>query len=130
MERKFKVTIRDKTVIVTVEEIMEAATSLVQRTQTKPKVTEKTKKTPTVAITQEPNQIPRGGGTVRAPMPGVILSIECKVGDTVVAGDILLMLEAMKMENAVYAPKSGVVSQIAVSEKQTVKYGEVLLEIH
>jgi hypothetical protein len=44
MERKFKVTIGDKTVIVTVEEIMEAATSLVQRTQTKPKVTEKTKR--------------------------------------------------------------------------------------
>jgi biotin carboxyl carrier protein len=63
-------------------------------------------------------------------MPGVILSIECKVGDTVVAGDILLMLEAMKMENAVYAPKSGVITQIAVSEKQNVKYGEVLLEIN
>jgi len=129
MERKFKVTIGDKTVIVKVEEITEAETSMVQRTKTKPRVTEKTKKTPTIAITQVPKQIPSGEGIVRAPMPGVILSIECKVGDTVEAGDILLMLEAMKMENAVYAPKPGVITKIAVSEKQNVKYGEVLLEI-
>ena len=39
------------------------------------------------------------------------------------------MLEAMKMENAVYAPKSGVITKIVVSEKQNVKYSEVLLEI-
>jgi len=51
------------------------------------------------------------------------------LGDKVEAGDILLMLEAMKMENTVYAPKSGVITKIAVSEKQNVKYGEVLLEI-
>lgn len=129
MERKFKVTIGDKTVIVKVEEIMEAEASMVQRTQTKPRVIEKTKETPTIAITQVPKQILSGEGIVRAPMPGVILSIECKLGDKVEAGDILLMLEAMKMENAVYAPKSGVITKIAVSEKQNVKYGEVLLEI-
>ena len=129
MERKFKVTIGDKTVIVKVEEITELETSIVQRTQTKPKLVEKTKETQTIAITQVPKQIPSGEGIVRAPMPGVILSIECKLGDKVEAGDILLMLEAMKMENAVYAPKSGVIKKIAVSEKQSVKYGEVLLEI-
>ena len=129
MERKFKVTIGDKTVIVKVEEITELGTSIVQRTQTKPKLVEKPKKTPTVTITQVPKQIPSGEGIVRAPMPGVILSIECKLGDNVEVGDILLMLEAMKMENAVYAPKSGVITKIIVSEKQNVTYGEVLLEI-
>lgn len=129
MKRKFKVTIGDKTVIVKVEEIMEAEASMVQRIQTKPSVIEKTKETTTITITQVPRQILSGEGIVRAPMPGVILSIECKLGDKVEAGDILLMLEAMKMENAVYAPKSGVITKIAVSEKQNVKYGEVLLEI-
>lgn len=129
MERKFKVTIGDKTVIVKVEEIMEAEASIIQRTQTKPKVIRKAKETPTVALTQVPKQIPSEEGIVRAPMPGVILSIDCKLGDKVEAGDILLMLEAMKMENAVYAPKSGVITKIVVSEKQNVKYGEVLLEI-
>ena len=128
MERKFKVTIGDKTVIVKVEEIMEAEALMVQRTKTKPRVIEKTRETPRIAITEVPKQVPIGEGIVRAPMPGVILSIECKLGDKVEAGDILLMLEAMKMENAVYAPKSGVITKIVVSEKQNVKYGEILLE--
>lgn len=129
MERKFKVTIGDKTVIVKVEEIMDTEASIIQRTQTKPKVIRKAKETSTIALTQVPKQIPSEEGIVRAPMPGVILSIDCKLGDKVEAGDILLMLEAMKMENAVYAPKSGVITKIVVSEKQNVKYGEVLLEI-
>lgn len=129
MERKFKVTIGDKTVIVKVEELTEEESTMVQRRQTKPRSGEKTKKAPTVTITQVPNQISGGEGIVRAAMPGVILSIECNVGDTVVAGDIVLMLEAMKMENAVYAPKSGVITKIVVAEKQNVKYGDVLLEI-
>lgn len=128
MERKFKVTIGDKTVIVKVEEIMEAEALMVQRTITKPRVIEKTRETPMTAITEVPKQVSNGEGIVRAPMPGVILSIECKLGDKVEAGDILLMLEAMKMENAVYAPKSGIITKIVVSEKQNVKYGEILLE--
>lgn len=128
-ERKFRVTIGDKTVIVKVEEIMEAEVLTVQRAQTKPRIIEKTKETPMIAITQGPKEISSGKGVVRAPMSGVILSIECKLGDKVEAGDILLLLEAMKMENAVYAPKSGVITKIVVSEKQNVKYSEVLLEI-
>ncbi|MCK5403008.1 acetyl-CoA carboxylase biotin carboxyl carrier protein subunit [Candidatus Bathyarchaeota archaeon] len=128
MERKFKVTIGDKTVIVKVEEIMEAEALMVQRTITKPRVIEKTRETPMIAITELSKQVPIGEGIVRAPMPGVILSIECKLGDKVEAGDILLMLEAMKMENAIYAPKSGIITKIVVSEKQNVKYGEILLE--
>ncbi len=128
-ERKFKVTIGDKTVLVKVEEITEAEALTVQRTQIKPRVVERTNEAPMIAITQEPKQTPSGTGVVRAPIPGVILSIECKLGDKVEAGDILLILEAMKMENAVYAPKSGIITKIVVSEKQNVKYSEVLLEI-
>ncbi len=128
-ERRFKVTIGDKTVLVKVEEITGTEALTVQKTQTKPRVVERTNEAPIIAITQEPKQIPSGTGVVIAPMPGVILSIECKLGDKVEAGDILLMLEAMKMENAIYAPKSGVITKIVVSEKQNVKYSEVLMEI-
>jgi glutaconyl-CoA/methylmalonyl-CoA decarboxylase subunit gamma len=66
---------------------------------------------------------------VRAPMAGLVLSIKCKVGDQVNAGDELLMLEAMKMENAITAHRSGVVKRIAVEPHQVVNQDDVLLEL-
>jgi biotin carboxyl carrier protein len=133
MERKFRVTIGNKTVVVTVEEITTAETAMGKKIQTQPRVIKKPTETSTSAIPQAPTQtltqVALGLGVVRAPMPGVVLSILCKVGNRVEIGETLLMLEAMKMENAVYAPKSGVIKEIAVSENQNVKYGDVLLEI-
>ena len=55
-----------------------------------------------------------GENNVIAPMPGKILDVQCKVGDVVKAGDIVIMLEAMKMENEIVAPADGTVADIPV----------------
>jgi len=59
-------------------------------------------------------------------MPGVILEISVSQGQTVSAGDTVLILEAMKMENEIPAPRGGVIQQILVSPGATVKAGETL----
>ena len=66
---------------------------------------------------------------VPAPLPGVILSLNVKVGDSVKSGDDLLTLEAMKMENKIHSPKDGIVIAIHVTEGNSVQEGQNLLEI-
>jgi biotin carboxyl carrier protein len=68
-------------------------------------------------------------GAVRALMPGTVREVRVKVGDHVDAGAVLLMLEAMKMQNEIKAPHSGVVGRIAVAPGQTVNNGDVLVVI-
>jgi acetyl-CoA/propionyl-CoA carboxylase, biotin carboxylase, biotin carboxyl carrier protein len=67
------------------------------------------------------------GETVDAEMQGTILGVEVDVGDEVDAGDVLVVLEAMKMENDIVASRGGTVSQIAVEEGQSVDMGDVLV---
>lgn len=64
-----------------------------------------------------------------APIPGVILSLNVKVGDTIKENDLLLVLEAMKMENNIVAEKSGVVTSIAVSVGQQVLQDALMIEL-
>jgi glutaconyl-CoA decarboxylase len=66
---------------------------------------------------------------ITAPMPGTILAIKFKVGDTVAQGEILLILEAMKMENEIPAPTAGKISSIAVETGSAVSSGDLLLVI-
>lgn len=65
---------------------------------------------------------------VDAPMPGLVLSVLVKEGDHVEEGDGLLVLEAMKMENKLVAPRSGVIKSVHVTASQTVDKGIVLIE--
>lgn len=69
------------------------------------------------------------GETVAAPMPGNILRIDVKQGDTVKEGQILVILEAMKMENEIVAPKAGTVAQIVTSKGAVVDTGSPLVVI-
>ena len=69
------------------------------------------------------------GEAVKSPMPGNILKIECTQGQKVNEGDVLIVLEAMKMENDVVATKSGTVVQIAVTKGQVVETGTPLVVI-
>ena len=67
------------------------------------------------------------GEPVNSPLPGSIHDIRVKVGDSVNTGDVLFIIEAMKMENEVVAPKAGKVTQIAVTKGQNVETGALLL---
>ena len=70
-----------------------------------------------------------GGQSVDAPMPGNIISVNVKPGQAVKKGDVLLILEAMKMENEIMAPIDGTVGSVAVNPGQTVQSGQQLLTI-
>lgn len=96
-----------------------------------------TRKTPTlirkpsIAAAVEPvkvNPSSSGKAKVTAPIPGVVLSLNVKVGDTIKENDLLLVLEAMKMENSIVAEKSGVVTAIYVTAGQQVLQGEIMIE--
>lgn len=66
---------------------------------------------------------------IKAPIPGKILSIKCKVNDSVKSGQVLLILEAMKMENEIRSDSSGVVKEIKVKEGDFVQSGVTLIVI-
>lgn len=72
---------------------------------------------------------PAGGETVTSPMPGTILDVKVNVGDTVSAGQVLMILEAMKMENEIMAPVSGTVAALNVTKGAAVQSGDVLCSI-
>ncbi len=72
---------------------------------------------------------PAGGKAVESPLPGVVVSIAVSAGQAVKAGDTLLTLEAMKMENAIQAEADGTVAKVLVSVGQSVQSGDALLEI-
>ena len=69
------------------------------------------------------------GEAVNAPMPGNILKIEVKQGDTVKAGQLMVILEAMKMENEIVAPKAGTVAQVVAKVGDKVDTGAALIVI-
>ena len=72
---------------------------------------------------------PAGGQKVEAPMPGTILDIKVQAGQSVKKGDVLIILEAMKMENDIVAPQDGTVKQIVVSKGASVDTDAVLAVI-
>lgn len=69
------------------------------------------------------------GETVAAPMPGNIIRVDIKEGDKVKAGQVLVILEAMKMENEIVAPKDGTIAQIVTSKGAVVETGSPLVII-
>lgn len=65
---------------------------------------------------------------MNAPMPGVIVTINVAPGDTVNEGDVVMVLEAMKMKNDLHASQSGTIGSVDVSQGDQVKYGQTLLQ--
>ena len=101
---------------------------------------EKTTTTPIVQVERavsppppppEIKKIPQNqnASDVKAPIPGVIVGIKVSVGDTVKNGDILLILEAMKMESEILATTDGVIDKIHVKDRDTVTEGDLLMTI-
>lgn len=71
-----------------------------------------------------------GAVTVKAPMPGNILDVKVKAGDSVKAGDTLLILEAMKMENEISAPQDGTIASVNVRKGDVVNSGDLLITMN
>ena len=71
-----------------------------------------------------------GAVSVKAPMPGNILDVKVKAGASVKAGDVLVILEAMKMENEIVAPQDGTVASVNVNKGDTVNSGDVLVSMN
>ena len=125
MKKKYRIVVEGKAYEVEVEEIATETTTTITRpvTPSRPKRTQiSPQPTPTITPASDSTQ---SGGTVKAPIPGTVLRINFKVGDSINQGDIILILEAMKMENEINAPQSGIIKQI-VSLNTTVDFGAVL----
>lgn len=71
-----------------------------------------------------------GSVSVKAPMPGNIMKVNCKAGASVKKGDVLIVLEAMKMENDICAPQDGVVASVEVAQGASVETDAVLVTLN
>lgn len=114
--KKFKVRVNNKVFEVEVEEMTSAAV-----------VEEKVEKQEVKVETSAATNV--SGEQVLAPLPGTITSIQVKVGDQVEEGDVLFIMEAMKMENEIPSPVSGTIKAIHVAQNAAVDTGELLATI-
>lgn len=86
--------------------------------------------TPDKPVRKQPSQAPTSGpGAVNSPIPGVVKQISVSVGDKVDKNTVVLLLEAMKMENQITAGTEGTVTRIAVALGDTVDEGQLLIQI-
>ncbi len=142
--KEYKYKINGNTYNVAIGDIVDNVTEvLVNGTPYKVEL-EKKQNSVTVVNTPRPSAAPRtasgekvvakaavssGAYEVKAPLPGTILSVNCKVGDTVKAADTVVVLEAMKMENAIHAGVDGTVKEILVAAGDSVLEGNSLIVI-
>ena len=90
---------------------------------------------PKAAPKAAPAAAPKAAGTqgsvkINAPMPGKILAIKAEAGKAVKRGDVIVVLEAMKMENEIVAPQDGVVASINVAANDSVEAGDTLATLN
>lgn len=88
--------------------------------------------TPAAKSAEPPTPVPAAtssgnGTTINAPMAGNVIKINCQPGQNVKAGDVLIILEAMKMENEIVAPEDGVISNVFIKEGDSVSSGQKML---
>ncbi|MEI0701834.1 biotin/lipoyl-containing protein [Brachyspira intermedia] len=123
MTKQYKITVNGKTYDVSVEEIRPVASNkTVSTIVNTPVNTPKPAAAPAASIDE--NAI-----SVKATMPGTIVSFSVAVGDKVQEGQVVAILEAMKMENEITAPASGEVKSIHVEKGSSVVEGQVILQI-
>ena len=132
--KKFNVTVNGKAYEVEVEEVNGSAAAPVVRAAAPivpaTPVAAPKAAAPVAAAPAPKAAAPAAAGTViSAPMSGTIFKTLVKSGDTVKNGQVVLVLEAMKMENEIFAPCDGTISEVRVSEGAAVQPGDVLVVI-
>lgn len=134
--KTFMVTVDGKNYEVTLKEVAEGAVSSpaasgpISRAPEAPKPVAPAPAPAAPAAPATPAHAPTGNGQVEtAPIQGKILRVEAQAGDHVEAGDVVMILEAMKMENEIMAPKAGTIGQIFVSDGETVDAGADLYSL-
>ena len=123
MRRKFRVIVNGKLFVVEVEEI----SGKEEKSVKSPNESTVIGKDVSIAESRDIKRENVPEGSIIAPMPGKITEIRVKIGDVVKEGDVLIVLEAMKMENEIISPKNGTVRDIKVDAGDTVNRGDVLL---
>ena len=126
--RKFNITVNGVAYEVEVEEVAagEASAPAAAAPKAAPKAA-----APAAKPAAAPKAAPVANGTkVNAPMPGTILDVKVAQGQAVKKGDVLLILEAMKMENEILAPQDGTVAQISVGKGASVNSGDALVVLN
>jgi glutaconyl-CoA decarboxylase len=125
MIKKFRVKVDGKEYSVEVESVEEEKSLKgITQTQNKPEAKPATGVTKQ-AIKREP--LATGDKCVVAPMPGAVVKINCRPGEMVNKGDVIIVLEAMKMENEIHSPMDGLVKEVNVKEGMTVSPEEVMV---
>lgn len=81
------------------------------------------------AAAPAPAAVPAGGEKVTSPLPGTVLKVVAKAGQAVKSGDVLCVIEAMKMENDIVSPVDGTVASVSVNEGASVNSGDLLYVI-
>jgi len=127
--KKFNVTVNGVSYEVAVEEIAAAPAAPVKPAAPAVQPTPAPVVSSPAAAVSAPVQVGQGETSVNSPMPGKIIKIMVEVGQEVKKGEIILILEAMKMQNEIPAPVAGTIKSIHVSAAQNVKPGEVLAVI-
>ena len=122
--RTFNVTVNGQTYEVSVEEVGAASAPAAA-----PAAPAAPKAAPKAAAPKAAPAAAGSGTPVKAPMPGTILDVKVKVGDTVQNGQAVCVLEAMKMENEIPAPKAGKVTSVLASKGASVNTGDTLVTI-
>jgi len=130
---KYIVTLNGKNYEVEVEETDAVITSITDAVQASP--AQANVQAAPAAVPASPPVAPAApvatveGTQVLSPMPGIILSVNVSANQAVKAGDVLLVLEAMKMENEIVAPSNGVVRQVLVQKGASVDTDDILVVI-
>ena len=125
--KTYNITVNGVTYVVSVEEVSgeaaPAAPAPVAKAAPAPAA-------PKAVSAPAPKSSAAGAVAVKAPMPGNIIKVNVKAGDSVKRGDVLVVLEAMKMENDVCAPDDGVVASVEITQGATVETDAVLVTLN